>query len=160
MEFLAENHPRVVHFAVAFLTAYPFFELLALIFRKEYLEKSAHIILFIAVLSALGAVLTGNQAEVVAHEWEEMGAIIPFNTIHEHSDYANLTLWYFTAILLFRTLLVIKKKFYGWIRYLVILLAFVGMYFIYQTGEYGGRLVYKYGVGTELKKQETLEDTY
>jgi uncharacterized membrane protein len=157
MEFLADNHPRIVHFAMAFLMTYPLFELLALIFRKEYLEKTAHLILFIAVLSAVGAVLTGNQAEVIAHEWEEMGAIIPFRSIHEHSDYANITLWYFTAILLFRTLLVIRKKFYGWARYAVVVVALAGLYFVYETGEHGGQLVYKYGVGTELKKQEILE---
>jgi uncharacterized membrane protein len=157
MEFLADNHPRVIHFAIAFLFVYPLFELMALVFKKEYLDKSAHLILFIAVLSAIGAVLTGNQAEKVAFLWEEQGAIIPFGLLNEHREYANITLWYFTALLLFRTLLVTQKKFSSTFRYVIVILAFIGTYFVYQTGEYGGELVYKHGVGTELKKQE-IED--
>jgi uncharacterized membrane protein len=154
MEFLADNHPRVIHFAVAFISIYPLFELLALLFKKEYLDKAAHLILFIAVLSAVGAVLTGNQAEKVASLWEEQGAIIPFGEINEHSEYANITLWFFTAILLLRTLFVIRKKYSGAFRYLIVVLAFVGLYFVYETAEHGGNLVYKYGVGTELVKPE------
>jgi uncharacterized membrane protein len=157
MEFLAENHPRVIHFAIALLFLYPVLELLALIFKKEYLDKSAHLILFIAVLSAVGAVITGNQAAQVASLWEEQGAIIPFGEINEHQEYANITLWYFTAVLLFRTLLVIRKKYSGVFRYLFVVLAFIGMYFVYETGDHGGNLVYKHGVGTELKRLETLE---
>jgi uncharacterized membrane protein len=154
MEFLADNHPRVIHFAIAFISIYPLFELLALLFKKEYLDKAAHLILFIAVLSAVGAVLTGNQAEEVASLWEEHGAIIPFGEINEHSEYANITLWFFTAILLLRTLFVIRKKYSGAFRYIIVVLAFVGLYFVYETAEHGGNLVYKHGVGTELIKPE------
>jgi uncharacterized membrane protein len=157
MEFLADNHPRVIHFAMAFLSVYPLFELLALLFKKEYLDKAAHLILFIAVLSAVGAVLTGNQAEKVASLWEEQGAIIPFGEINEHSEYANITLWFFSAILLFRTLLVIRKKYSGIFRYIIVVLAFIGLYFVYETGEHGGNLVFKHGIGTELKRQEILK---
>jgi uncharacterized membrane protein len=157
MEFLAENHPRVIHFAIALLMVYPLFEILALLFKKEYLEKSAHIILFIAVLSALGAVVTGNQAEAVAELWEEKGAIMPFGEINEHEEYATITLWYFTALLMIRTFLVLKKKFSGILRYIFLILVISGIYFVVETGEHGGRLVYKYGVGTELKKQEIEE---
>jgi uncharacterized membrane protein len=158
MEFLAENHPRVIHFAIALLVVYPLLEVLAVIFRKEYLDKAAHLILFIGVLSAVGAVLTGNQAEAVAHQWEEQGAIIPFGEINEHKDYANITLWFFAGLLIARTFLVLKKKFSGIVRYIVVILAVIGLYFVYETGEHGGKLVYKYGVGTQLKMQEIEED--
>lgn len=157
MEFLAEYHPRVIHFAVAFLTVYPLAELIAFIIKKDYLEKTAHIILFIGVIGALGAVLTGNQAENVASLWEEKGAIIPFGEINEHQEYATITILFFSALLIIRTFLVIKHKFTGFLRMTVIILAFVGLYFVYETGEHGGRLVYKHGVGTELKKMEIEE---
>jgi len=157
MEFLAENHPRIIHFAVSFLMVYPIVELLAVIFNKDYLGKTAHLILFIGVLSALGAVITGNQAENIASLWEEQGAIIPFGSINEHKEYATITLLYFTGVLLLRTFLVIKNKYKGYIKYIVLVLAFIGVYFVYETGEHGGKLVYKYGVGTELKKAEIEE---
>jgi uncharacterized membrane protein len=157
MEFIAENHPRVVHFAMAFLLAYPVFELAAMIFRKEYLDKTTYLMLLVGVVSAIGAVLTGNQAAAVASLWEEQGAIIPFREISEHEEFANITLWYFAAILLFRTIFVLKKKFFGFYRYAVVIAALAGLYFVYQTGEHGGNLVYKHGIGTDLKKQEILE---
>jgi len=158
MEFLAENHPRVIHFALSLLIIYPLIETAALIYKKEYLEKTAHIILFLGVLSAIGAVLTGNQAENVASQWEEQGAIIPFGEINEHKEYANITLWYFAGLLVLRTVLVLKRKFAGFLRILVVVLALTGLYFVYETGEHGGKLVYKYGVGTELKKAEIEEE--
>lgn len=157
MEFLAEFHPRVVHFAVAFLSIYPLAELIAFIFKKDYLEKTAHIILFIGVISALAAVLTGNQAENVASLWEEKGAIIPFGEINEHEEYATITLLFFSALLIIRTFLVIKHKFTGILRIIVLLLAFVGFYFVFEAGDHGGKLVFKHGVGTELKKMEIEE---
>jgi uncharacterized membrane protein len=157
MEFLANNHPKVVHFAIAFLLVYPLLELAALLFKKEYLAKTAQIMLIIGVVSAIGAVLTGNQAGAVAAMWEDQGAMIPFGAITAHEEYANITLWFFTAILLFRTMLVLSKKFYGIYRYIIVVLALIGTYFVYETGELGGDLVYKHGVGTELKKEEILE---
>jgi uncharacterized membrane protein len=157
MEFIAEYHPRIVHFAVALLFVYPLFEVLAVLFKKEYLEKAAHLILFIGVISAVGAVLSGHEAEEVAERWEEQGAIIPFGEISEHEEYATITLWYFAGLLVLRTFLVLRKKFNGMLRYLVVVLALAGLYFIYETAEHGGNLVYKYGVGTELKKMETGE---
>ncbi len=157
MEFLAENHPRVIHFAIAFLFAYPFVELLALLLKKDYLEKAAHLILLFGVLAATAAVITGNQAADAASILEEKGAIIPFGSINEHEEYATITLVYFTALLLLRTFLVLKHKYKGYLKYIIVVLAFIGAYLVFETGDHGGRLVYKFGVGTELKKMEIEE---
>jgi uncharacterized membrane protein len=157
MEFLAENHPRIVHFAIALLFLYPFLEFIGVIFKREFFSKAAHLILAFGVLAALGAVLTGNQAHEVAMAWEEKGAIMPFKAINEHSSWANITLWYFAALLVLRTFFVIKKKFIGYFQYIFVVLAFVGVYLVFETGDHGGKLVYKHGVGTELKKMEMEE---
>lgn len=158
MEFLAENHPRVVHFAIALLFVYPFLELAGVVFKREFFSKAAHLILFLGVLGALAAVLTGNQAFEVAMDWEDKGAIMPFKAINEHIDWATTTVWYFGVLLVIRTFLVLKKKFSGVIQYAVIVIALAGTYLIYQTGEHGGALVYKHGVGTDLKKMELEEE--
>ncbi len=157
MELLAHFHPKVVHFAIALLSTYVLLEAIGVLFNKEFFSKAAHLILLLGVLGAVAAVLTGNQAEEVAELWEEKGAIIPFGAINEHKDYANITLWYFAALLVMRTVLVLKKKFTGYLKYAVLVLAIVGFYFVYETGEHGGELVYKHGVGTELKKMEIEE---
>jgi uncharacterized membrane protein len=157
MELLAQFHPKVVHFAIALLSTYVLLEAIGVLFKKDFFLKAAHLILLLGVLGAVAAVLTGNQAEEVAELWEEKGAIIPFGSINEHKDYANITLWYFAVLLVIRTVLVLKKKFTGYFKYAILVLAIVGAYFVYETGEHGGELVYKHGVGTELKKMEIEE---
>jgi uncharacterized membrane protein len=154
MEFLAHLHPQIVHFPVAFLLIYVLLEIIGIILKKDFFQKTAHLFLFLGVLAAVAAVITGNQAADIASQWEDKGAIIPFGLISEHEEFATITLWYFTGLLVFRTVLVLKKKFEGKIRYLIIALAFFGAYLVYQTGDHGGKLVYDKGVGTELKKQE------
>ncbi len=154
MDFLAGLHPKIVHFPIALLSAYALLEIIGIVFKNEFLSKTAHLFLFLGVLGALAAVLTGNQAEEAAELLEKQGAIIQFHAISEHSDFANYTLWFFSALLVGRTFLVLKKKFQGKIKYLFIVLALAGFLLVFETGERGGKLVYKYGIGTDLKKME------
>jgi hypothetical protein len=44
---------------------------------------------------------------------------------------------------------VLRKKFTPLFKYGFVLLGVLGTYFIVMTGEYGGRMVYIQGVGTE-----------
>jgi uncharacterized membrane protein len=149
-------HPRFVHFPIALLSTYILLEVIGAVFKKDFFSKAAHLILFLGVIGAFAAVLTGNRAEELAEKlFDEKDIIIPFGTITEHENWATITVWYFTGVLVVRTFLVLRKKFKGIFQYSFAVLAIVGMYFIYQTGEHGAELVYglkeKGGVGTELK---------
>jgi uncharacterized membrane protein len=154
MEFLAQLHPKIVHFPVAFLSIYALLEITGVISKKEFFKKAAYLFLFLGVLSAVAAVISGNQASDIASKWEDKGAVIPFGLISQHEEFATITLWYFTGLLVLRTFLVVKKKYTGMIQYIFIVLAIIGGYLIYETGDLGGKLVYNHGVGTELKKEE------
>jgi uncharacterized membrane protein len=147
MDFLSTLHPKVIHFPIAFLLSYFLFELLGVIFKKDFLQKSAHLILFLGVLGALAAVFTGREAEEAFDYWNKQSGEL----MEEHEMFANLTLWYFVALLALRTFLAFNKKFIGVIQYVVLLLAIIGVYFVFQTGDHGGRMVYEYGVGTQYK---------
>ena len=147
MEFLAAFHPKVIHFPIAFLMSYFLFELLGIVFKKEFLSKAAHLLLFLGVLGALAAVLTGNQAEEAFEYWKKQSGAL----LEEHEMYANLTLWYFTGLLVLRTFVAFRKKFIGIVQYIILVLAMVGVYFVFQTGEHGGKMVYDHGVGTQYK---------
>lgn len=157
MEDLALLHVKVIHFSIAFLILYILLESIGVIFKREFFLKTAHLLLFLGVIAALVAVFTGSNAEALAHEWEKRGAIIPFNAISEHENYATITVWYFSVLLVIRTYLTFKKKFTEYCKYAVLILAFIGGYFLYETGEHGGELVYKHGLGTDLKKMEIEE---
>jgi uncharacterized membrane protein len=146
MDFLAELHPKVVHFPIALLLTYAILELVGIVFKKEFYQKTAHLLLFLGVIGAFFAVLTGNQAHIAYKHWAESSSKL-FN---EHQTFANLTVWYFTGMLIFRTYLTLKKKFSSFYKYTILALTLFGCYLIYQTAEYGGDLIKKFGVGTEL----------
>lgn len=161
MEFLAQFHPKVVHFAIALLFVYAFLEAIGAVFKKELFTNAAYIILILGVLGSFAALQSGEQAAQIAEKWDDIGTdtIIPFNLIEEHEDYANTTFFYFLALAVLRTLFAInfqkKKKWsehFEKVRYAFVVLAFIGCYFVYETGEHGGKLVYKHGVGTDLIK--------
>ncbi len=154
MESLSQLHPQIVHFPIALLIVYALLEIIGSIFKKDFFSKAAHLILFLGVLGAFAAVLTGNSAEDAARALSKAGASIPLKAIAEHSDYANFVIWFFAGLLVLRTYFVLKKKFIGAIKYLFVILAIIGTFFVYRTGYLGGKLVYKFGVGTELKKME------
>lgn len=145
MEFLAELHPRIVHFPIALLCTYSLLEIIGIIFNKESISKTAHIILSLGVIAAFFAVLTGNEAFAAYKFWTDAGKEV----YNQHQTFANLTIWFAALVLVLRTYLVIKKKFNGILKYTFILSAVVVVYFVIQTGEYGGDLVYKHGVGIE-----------
>ena len=154
MEYFAGWHPQVVHFAIALLIVYVLLELVGIIFNRDFFSKAAHLILFLGVLAGLVAVLTGNQAFQVAAKLKDQGIKIPLNAINQHEDAANLVVWYFTILLVIRTFLVLRKKFIGYIKYIFIVFALIGSFLVYRAGDLGGKLVYKYGVGTDFIKKE------
>lgn len=160
METIASFHPKVVHFAIALLLTYVLFELLFLIFKKDYLNKSATLILLFGVLGALAALLTGNQAYYYAESlFDNYNVKIPLGLIDNHEEYATWTLYWFLGILIIRFFLNLKDKLKGWIHVAVFVLSLVGVYLVYETGEHGGELVYKHGVGTKVIEKGIVPDS-
>lgn len=153
MEFLAQFHPKVVHFPIALLSCYVFLEVLAAIFKKDFLVKSALLFLLFGVLGALAAILTGQQAEAAFDYWNKHASAL----FDQHEMYANITIWYFSVLLVVRTFLVFKKKFTNVFKYIFAVLAIVGFYFVFQTGDHGGKMVYEEGIGTQYK-EKVMED--
>ncbi|MFA3782773.1 DUF2231 domain-containing protein [Melioribacteraceae bacterium 4301-Me] len=148
MEFLSYLHPRIVHFPIAIFVVYFLFEAFAAFLKKDFLNKSAYILLALGVIFSVAAVLTGNQAQELLKEKFPSTYKTISSLIQKHNNYATLTLWYFLSLMIFRTYLVLKKKFLGWTKYLVVFLALLGVLFIILTALYGGDLVYYYGAGT------------
>ncbi|MGD8305633.1 MAG: hypothetical protein PVF17_03180 [Ignavibacteria bacterium] len=154
MEFLAELHPKVVHFPIALLMISVLFDVVGILSKKEYFHKSAHLLLLLGVLGSFAAAFTGNQAFSSYKFWNNSSGELMSN----HELYANITIWYFTLILFLRTFLVLRKKYFTPVKYIIIVLGIVGCYFLFQTSEYGGKLVNKYGIGTDLIPDQTIKN--
>lgn len=160
MEFLAGLHPKMIHFPIVLFLTYTLFETAGILLKKDYLSRSALFLLIMALLGAIAAVLTGDQAAQMADKWADLldntDIIIPLGAIENHEEFANISMWYFAAVAVLRIYLTIRKKFDGWLKYSFIVLALIGCFLIYQTALLGGRLVYHSGVGTDLVNPEKL----
>lgn len=154
MDFIAGLHPKFVHFPIALFLTYTLLEITGIVFKKELFSKAAYIILILGILGGVAAVFTGDRASEAAEKLSDLGVIVPLGSISRHEDYATYTLWYFVALTVFRTYLIIRKKFTGTVKYLFIVLALIGSLLVYETALLGGRLVYQHGVGTDLIQPE------
>ena len=144
--FLAEIHTKVVHFPIALLTIYSLLEIVGIVFNKEFITKSALLILCLGVISAFLAVLTGNQAYSVVTFWNDQSLVL----LNEHQTFATYLLWGSVLICSLRIFVVLKKKFNSPVKYIFIIFAIGIIFLVYETGIHGGNLVKKYGVGTDL----------
>lgn len=136
MEFLASIHPKIIHFPIAFLMIYPFLELAFLLTSKDFFSKASILFLALGVIGALFAVLSGNQAFELVSNWSDESRKI----FVEHQKFANLTVWYFTAILIVRYYLFVKKKLKRTVISIIFVMSMLGVYFVYQAGSLGGKL--------------------
>lgn len=136
MELLAELHPKIIHFPIAFLMVYPILELIAYLSKKEFFSKAAILFLLIGVFAAVLAVLTGNQAFISISNMSENTEEI--FTLHE--TYASLTMWFFSVVLVLRYYLTTKKRFTPKLHLIFVIASVIGLYFVYQAGNYGGKL--------------------
>ncbi|MFC2135051.1 DUF2231 domain-containing protein [Bacteroidota bacterium] len=157
METIADLHPVVVHFPVALFIMYCLFEIISVITKNENLVVSAHIVLIAGVVSSIGAAVTGHQAVEAIRILSAKGITIPDHLVELHENYATITMWYFFAILGFRTYFVIQKKFIERIKIIFVILSIFGSILIFETGRLGGDLVYKFGIGTELLNQSVSD---
>lgn len=151
LEILSSLHPLVIHFPIAFLLLFVFFELTNMFLKNIYLKKMSILILFFGVIGGIAAVLSGNQAfQLLANK----NLLTHYHKyfIEQHEFYASLTMWYFFAILVFEIFSFLKNKNEIRRQYLFAFFALVGLYFLYQTANIGGILVYDLRIGTDLLK--------
>ncbi len=151
MEILSKIHPVVIHFPVAIFSLYALLEIVNLFLEDTKYHKWINGFLLLGVVAGITAVLTGNQAASNLKNISSVTENIK-ELIEEHETYATLTMWYFTILLSARFYLTNKKKFTKMLKVTFVILAIVGLFLIYETGEHGGKLVYDYGIGTKLFK--------
>jgi len=153
MEFLAEFHPPVVHFAIAMVIMGVLFDIAGFVLRKESLKHAGFWSMMVGVIAVWGAAITGHQAEeLVEHAVEGTKA---YKVLEEHEELGEILPWAVSAIGLLRLFLFFKKNNLLFAAYLIAGLAVAGA--VGFQGKIGGKLVYEYGVGIKTKVPQQID---
>jgi uncharacterized membrane protein len=140
-------HPEVVHFAIALLVVGVLLRALSLIGRPAFVGPAAATLLALGTVAVIVATITGDAAHGPVEQMPGLRGAVT-----EHAA------WGERARNVFLIVFVIELVAFAFpraprTRYLIIassIVGFVGLVFLYEAGEHGGRIVYGYagGVGT------------
>ena len=137
---MANIHPMLVHFPIAFLNAFLFMELLAFALKRDELKVVATWMLVLGTLGAAAAVTAGLwAASTVPHGSEEVHDIMK-----KHGHYG-------IAVLIMALGLTTLRAIYSWklprrFRLVNLVLALVMVVTLAFGADLGGLMVYKHGV--------------
>ncbi len=142
-EWAPNLHPLIIHFPIVLLVVAVFTSFVEVILAKEWIYRSRISLYILGTLSALVTVLTGRQAADSVSP--------PFSaeiTMSKHSDMGHYTLYFFIALTLAQLLVLRYGKSNKIVVKILLLIAGMGgLILLFQTGDLGAKLVYKYGVG-------------
>lgn len=148
-------HPIIVHFAIALLSIAVITDFLFLITKKEHFQQIATYLLLLGTLSAIGAVLTGHQAENVV-----LKTPLIENLIHTHQTAGTITMWIFIVLVIIRLAFIKFRLFEKPVKWIYYLIGLAGFIFLLRTGILGGEMVYIHGVGIEKTKTPATKPSF
>lgn len=147
--WVANLHPLLVHFPIALLFTAMAIELAGLLF-KQYARTGpmVDILIWSGTFFGLVTLFSGLQARTNVPHLPGVTAAVA-----AHALIAKITVAYFFAYSLiriarYRTRNSLKPAYI----LLIFLIGCIGLIALWKTGDRGGKLVYKFGAGTDLQK--------
>ncbi len=138
-------HPMIVHFPIALLIIGFLFDITGLFIKRNFFSWAGFSLLILGGLGIVAALLSGNLAgSGIAEEGMLKQAL------ETHKNAALITVWLVIATVVFRSLLVLFKKYTGLLRVAAFALFLISVLSIARTGYYGGELVYKHAAGVQF----------
>ncbi|MBK7265177.1 MAG: DUF2231 domain-containing protein [Ignavibacteriales bacterium] len=160
LEFLAQFHPKAVHFPVALLTIYPFLVIIYNFYKNEALAKGTLLILAGGLAGIVLALLSGNSALrfFVDQNLNHPKIELVKGLIETHENFATATTVLYSMIFILNFFYFVKyfiKKetttnYMVALPKIILALSLIALYLLYVTGDLGGDLVFKHGVGTDI----------
>lgn len=152
---LGYYHPILVHFPIALTYVAAGARILWLVFKREWLSHAATSLWVCATLGALAATYTGDEAHAPVER-------VPGSrdAVVAHQDWGKRTRNLLIAISLVELgALALSGNRQKGLRYVSAAAGLVAMFFMFETGEHGGELVYSYagGVGIRTGEDEDVE---
>ena len=144
-------HPPVDHFAIALPVVILLLELINLVMKKRAISGLSFFLIFVTVIVSVAAYFTGlvDGKEVYPTLSDAAKA-----ALSEHKTLGIYLMLASGVLLFFKLLSMLSAKGIMKGLYFLVLIIFVAG--IFEQGEHGGELVYKYGMNVE--KVKTLDD--
>jgi len=144
VDFLAPFHPQIIHTPIVMLIVGLLFELVGRLTKQDWWRKAAFAMLFLGVLGAIAAVLSGNPAGEAA---EHAGA--PEKAVDAHEEAAMLALWVAIAALVARVMALGLKKIRAAVEVVALVLWLAAAIIVGVAAHRGGMLVFRNGAGVQ-----------
>jgi len=139
---MSNLHPLFVHFPIALLSAFVLLEIAGTFLMIDRLKAAATWMLYLGTLGAAAAVVAGF---IAAASVEHSGEVHEILELHEHLGLTVLGLSVFLSA--WRTLVLARFSYKAQVIH--ILVGIVMVVVMAFGADFGGLMVYKYGVGTE-----------
>ncbi len=149
-ENLLNIHPLFVHFPIALILSALLFEVLSLSLKKDQLRNTATALIYLSMLAALAAVVTGYiAADTIGHESPG------HDMVHTHRDFMVWFTGITVVLALMQAILTYVKSLNAealwWSRLGRPVLLIVAAVILILGADRGGRLVFQYGIGVEME---------
>lgn len=135
LETLASWHHVIVHFSVAFTIGSAGFDIIDFFFPRKRFEETGFLLMVTAIPFLLLAVLTGNLAESHAPNLEQAAVALEL-----HIRYANIAVWLFSAVGLWRVFLHFKRRYHGKNKVLYMFIVATAAASVYLAALHGGSI--------------------
>ena len=136
-------HPLIIHFPIALLALAVGLTVLDIFYSQKWLKNATLGLYVLGSVSALAAYFSGTSAA------DSIGLNLKAEVaIGTHSDWALYTVIYFGVFtVLYYGVTFFLKKDNIIIRVILAIMAAIGFFVLGQTAEFGGRLVFEFGLG-------------
>jgi uncharacterized membrane protein len=148
--FLGPFHPQIVHTPVALLIFSAFFAIVARLFDRDWLKKTAVLLLVFGFLGAFFAEQSGKPA----HRVPEREQGVPEKDIDEHADAAKwVTRTAGAALIALGIATRLKGGAAGAVSALALILQIMSAVAVGRTAFLGGRLTFEHGANVKVDGQ-------
>ena len=153
---LAELHPQVVHFVVAFGLLGIALRVVSVVWAPAVIRQGATALMVAAAIASVPAVQSGHDAHGPAERIPGARAVVQR---HESLGERART-WLIAAAVLDVLMLVVASRAEKWRRpafFASAALAVHAGWLVYEAGEHGGELVYEYAGGVGTQRNDSVE---
>ena len=153
MEFIPEwapnIHPLLVHLPIGILIIAIFFDFISFFLPKDkkwWSEETTAILYGVGAAIAVGVYFTGRAAGDSVFLPAEAQSVLT-----THADWALYTVWFYGIYAVARILATWKGREEHRLKYHIgfFALSLAGLFMLFQTGDNGAKMVFKYGVGVQ-----------